>query len=56
MPYKIGGGGLPELYNPNNGQYTDEEKKTNYLTKNFQTWFKDISLETQIPIIHVTLY
>ena len=26
MPYKNGGGGLPELYDPDNGQYTDEEK------------------------------
>ena len=26
MPYKTGGGGLPELYDPDNGQYTDEEK------------------------------
>ncbi len=26
MPYKIGGGGMPELYDPNNGQYTDEQK------------------------------
>ena len=26
MPYKPGGGGLPELYDPENGQYTDEEK------------------------------
>ncbi len=27
MPYKIGGGGLPELYDPENGQYTNEEKQ-----------------------------
>lgn len=26
MPYKRGGGGLPELYDPDNGQYTDEQK------------------------------
>lgn len=26
MPYKIGGGGMPELYDPDNGQYTDEQK------------------------------
>ena len=26
MPYKTGGGGCPELYDPDNGQYTDEEK------------------------------
>ena len=26
MPYKIGGGSMPELYNPDNGQYTDEQK------------------------------
>ena len=26
MPYKTGGGGKPELYDPENGQYTDEEK------------------------------
>lgn len=26
MPYKTGGGGMPELYDPDNGQYTDEQK------------------------------
>ena len=32
MPYKTGNGGKPELYDSENGQYTDEEK-TLYLNK-----------------------
>ena len=27
MPYKTGGGGKPELYNEENGEYTEEEKQ-----------------------------
>lgn len=56
MPYKIGGGGLPQLYDPKNGQYTDEEKheilnnELENMVKRYKFGMKDTYVP-QFPIV-----